>query len=128
VLADIWGAVGGIASVAAAIAAVVAILYARATVKDSKQARIEADRDRRLRTLLHVSELNERLFWEAGRGDDQWRDARNRLRIALAGASDPLPNSQAAAEAANRDVAMGAAKEARVEIQSAVERLLSEPN
>jgi hypothetical protein len=41
-LADVWGAVGGVGSLVAGVAAVVAIWYARATVRESRDARSES--------------------------------------------------------------------------------------
>jgi hypothetical protein len=147
--------IGDAAALLAAAAALAALVYARATVREAKRARLDADQaakdaaadrhraaedaaaDRReaeltrmIRRVERAGEIVEDLFWEAPgdrlRGSSRWMRLRNHLGVALVGLDGQLPKCAAILNAATADRAFDGAVEARQEVLLELDRLNKE--
>lgn len=89
--------------------------------------RTQAEQQRLARRVERVADLVEDLFWAAGddRATDStlWLDIRNRLRHAMPGLRERLPNCAEASNASTRARALQAATLARNEADNELERL-----
>ena len=82
----------------AAIAAALSLLFAWKTVRLSKEAqeqyerdRQQAEQDRRLQRMERIAEGVTRVIWAANHPAHEWVEPRDRLAIVLAGTTEGLP-------------------------------------
>jgi hypothetical protein len=100
--------------------------YARQTVEATRAAHEAHERDRRLEELREIGRLVESIFWAASaqRPDLQLRVVeQNDLAQALAGIDPPMPSCHEVVSAATAGQMMGAAGQARIEVEIAIRNL-----
>jgi hypothetical protein len=103
---------------------------ARETIEVAQAARASDEHDRKVRQLRDIGQLAESLFWKAVRDAEvkptlhRWRMIEhNYLEQALVGMAEALPKTVMLTQANNPDAAIGAARDARVEIVQALNEL-----
>jgi hypothetical protein len=103
---------------------------ARETIEVAEAARASDEHDRKVRQLRDIGQLAEALFWKAVRDSEVqplqhgWRMIEhNYLEQALVGMAEELPRTLALTQANLPDTAIGAARDARLEIVQALEKL-----
>jgi len=103
---------------------------ARETIKVAQAARASDEHDRKVRQLRDIGQLAESLFWKAVRDAEKkptlhgWRMMEhNYLEQALVGMAETLPKTVELTQVNFPDAAIGAARDARVEIVQALEKL-----
>jgi hypothetical protein len=103
---------------------------ARETIKVAHAARASDVHDRKVHQLRDIGQLAESLFWKAVRDAEVkptlhgWRMIEhNYLEQALVGMTEALPKTVMLTQTNNPDAAIGAARDARVEIVQALNEL-----
>jgi hypothetical protein len=103
---------------------------ARETIEVARAARAADEYDRKTRQLRDIGLLAESIFWKAVRDAEVkpprhgWRMIEhNYLEQALIGMADELPKSVALTQANLPDAAIGAARDARIEVVQALQKL-----
>jgi hypothetical protein len=103
---------------------------ARETIEVARAARASDEHDRKVRQLRDIGQLAESLFWKAVEDAEVelprhgWRRIEhNYLEQALVGMAETLPKTVALTQANLADTAIGAARDARLEIVRALEEL-----
>ena len=103
---------------------------ARETIEMAQAARAADEHDRKVRQLRDIGQIAEPLFWKAVRDSEvkppqhRWRLIdHNYLEQALVGLADELPKCAALTQANFLDTAIGAARDARIEVVQALEKL-----
>ena len=96
----------------------------------AQAARASDEHDRKVRQLRDIGQLAESLFWKAVRDAEKkptlhgWRMMEhNYLEQALVGMAETLPKTVELTQVNFPDAAIGAARDARVEIVQALEKL-----
>lgn len=124
-------------SVAAAEQTVVAaeglLAAARETIEVAQAAHASDEHDRKMRQLRDIGQLAESLFWKAVRDAEVkptlhgWRMIEhNYLEQSLVGMTETLPKTVALTQVSSPDAAIGAARDARVEIVRTIKELETE--
>lgn len=110
------------------------VVAARVTIEVAERARAADEHDRKVRRLRDIGQIAEALFWKAVRDSEPkptlhgWRQIEhNYLAQALVGLADELPKCVELTQVSMPGAAIGAARDARNEVEQALQRLSAIP-